>query len=106
MSILRVTCDEKIKGGKRAQRMYEVVKEQCTIRCYFVCAYNTTWYAQNFVHRQGLCEADLKGECSYYTHYVEKNHGKKVAQMKLGIPRKILRFSNKQPAGKLPTGKL
>ena len=26
--------------------------------------------------------------------------------MKLGIPRKILRFSNKQPAGKLPAGKL
>lgn len=48
----------------------------------------------------------MKGECSYYTHYVEKNHGKKVAQMKLGIPRKILRFSNKQPAGKLPAGKL
>ena len=48
----------------------------------------------------------MKGECSYYTHYVEKNHGKKVAQMKLGIPRKILMFSNKQPAGKLPAGVL
>ena len=48
----------------------------------------------------------MKGECAYYTHYVEKNHGKKVAQIKLGTSRKILRFTNKQPAGKLPTGVL
>ena len=61
--------------------MYEFVKEQCTRQCSLVHTYNTTQNVQKNGHHLGLCKAALKGECSYYTQYLEKNHGKKVAQM-------------------------